>query len=159
MLKRLWRKGRRRGTRHLYFAYGSNLDGAQMRRRCPGARLVGAAVLDGYRLRFAGRSTAWGGAVATVIPMEGARVPGLLWELDARDLERLDGHEGHPLVYERHQLVVESDRGVRLDAFVYVKNEARQALPSEVYLDTIWRAYRRHGFDEQSLMRALKEEA
>lgn len=52
---------------HLYFAYGSNLDGAQMRRRCPSARLVGAAILDGYRLGFAGQSAALGGGVATVV--------------------------------------------------------------------------------------------
>ena len=35
-----------------YFAYGSNLDAAQMRARCPSAKLLGAAILDGYRLRL-----------------------------------------------------------------------------------------------------------
>jgi len=59
---------------HLYFAYGSNLDGAQMRRRCPSARLVGAAILDGYRLGFAGQSAAWGGGVATVVRDREGRV-------------------------------------------------------------------------------------
>ena len=39
-----------------YFAYGSNLDAAQMRARCPSAKLLGAAILDGYRLGFAGQS-------------------------------------------------------------------------------------------------------
>jgi hypothetical protein len=50
-----------------YFAYGSNLDAAQMRARCPSAKLLGAAILDGYRLGFAGQSAAWGGGVATVV--------------------------------------------------------------------------------------------
>ena len=33
-----------------YFAYGSNMDTARMLARCPGARLVGAATLPGFRL-------------------------------------------------------------------------------------------------------------
>jgi len=33
----------------LHFAYGSNMSGALMRRRCPGARLEGRACLPGYR--------------------------------------------------------------------------------------------------------------
>jgi hypothetical protein len=33
----------------LYFAYGSNMDRSAMKRRCPGARAVGRAVLDDYR--------------------------------------------------------------------------------------------------------------
>ncbi|MDY0002073.1 MAG: gamma-glutamylcyclotransferase family protein [Polyangia bacterium] len=36
----------------LYFAYGSNLDQAQMRRRCPTAAPIGPATLDGWRLAF-----------------------------------------------------------------------------------------------------------
>jgi hypothetical protein len=33
----------------LHFAYASNMDRAAMRRRCPGARLVGGAVLRDHR--------------------------------------------------------------------------------------------------------------
>ncbi len=32
-----------------YFAYGSNMNRAAMRRRCPDARAVGPATLEGYR--------------------------------------------------------------------------------------------------------------
>lgn len=34
----------------LYFAYGSNMNLAQMRRRCPGAHFCGRGVLHDYRL-------------------------------------------------------------------------------------------------------------
>jgi len=44
----------------LCFAYGSNLDPAQMRRRCPRARPGRRATLYGYRLAFGGHSQAWG---------------------------------------------------------------------------------------------------
>jgi hypothetical protein len=37
-----------------YFAYGSNLDPAQMARRCPGATLVGPAQLANHRARLCG---------------------------------------------------------------------------------------------------------
>ena len=33
----------------LYFAYGSNMNRSAMTRRCPGARAIGTAVLEGYR--------------------------------------------------------------------------------------------------------------
>lgn len=139
---------------HLYFAYGSNLDGAQMRRRCPGARLVGAGVLDGYRLGFAGRSRQWGGAVATVVRARGERVPGLVWTLGDEDLERLDRFEGHPRSYRRKRLLVEVD-GHRRRAHVYRKEEGDMGLPTDAYVDVIRRAYRRHGFDERGLAPAL----
>jgi hypothetical protein len=33
----------------LYFAYGSNMDRPAMKRRCPGARALGPATIDGHR--------------------------------------------------------------------------------------------------------------
>ena len=43
-------------NRTLYFAYGSNLDPTQMRRRCPTSAPAGPATLDGWRLAFGGHS-------------------------------------------------------------------------------------------------------
>ena len=47
----------------LYFAYGSNMDRLAMKRRCPGARAVGPAVLEGYRF-FVGVD-GWGSVSAS----------------------------------------------------------------------------------------------
>lgn len=38
-----------------YLAYGSNLNIPQMQYRCPEARIIGTAVIEGYRLLFKGR--------------------------------------------------------------------------------------------------------
>ena len=38
--------------RMLYYAYGADLDPSQMRQRCPQARYVNKARLDGYALCF-----------------------------------------------------------------------------------------------------------
>ena len=35
-----------------YLAYGSNLNRKQMQMRCPGAKVVGTALLEGYELLF-----------------------------------------------------------------------------------------------------------
>ncbi len=40
-----------------YFAFGSNMDVAQMARRCPGAQAMGRATLTDHRLVFRGRWT------------------------------------------------------------------------------------------------------
>jgi gamma-glutamylcyclotransferase (GGCT)/AIG2-like uncharacterized protein YtfP len=133
---------------HLYFAYGSNLDGAQMRRRCPSARLVGAAILDGYRLGFAGQSASWGGAVATVVRDRQGRVPGLVWALSAEDLERLDRCEGHPFAYRRKSAPRRHRRGAPAPGLRLREGGRRAAVPTEAYFGVIWRAYQRHGFDE-----------
>ena len=61
-----------------YIAYGSNLNVAQMRRRCPAARIVGTAVLYGWRLLFKGSKT---GAYLTIEQQEGFSVPVAVWEV------------------------------------------------------------------------------
>ena len=141
-----------------YFAYGSNLDAAQMRARCPSAKLLGAAMLDGYRLGFAGQRAAWGGGVATVVRDGEGRVPGLLWALCDEDLERLDRFEGHPVAYERRRLLVTVADGARRRAHVYVKDAAEQSLPTEAYFGVLWQGYRKHGFDELALAMAHGDE-
>ena len=45
-------------TYRLYFAYGSNMSVGQMRARCPAARAVGPAQLDGWRFFINRRGTA-----------------------------------------------------------------------------------------------------
>ena len=42
--------------RFLYFAYGSNLKSKRVKINSPSAEFLGWAVLNGYRLAFAGKS-------------------------------------------------------------------------------------------------------
>ncbi len=88
-------------TPDVYFAYGSNMDRAQMRARCPDSKLVGWGYLNDHRLTYVGHSERWGGGVATVIPHEGDRVAGYLYFVTPTDLKRLDRYEGVPSIYRR----------------------------------------------------------
>ena len=82
----------------IYLAYGSNLHLPQMERRCPTAKVIGAATLTGYRLLF--RGNGWGG-VATVEPDAESSVPVLLWEIQHADEQSLDIYEGYPRLYTK----------------------------------------------------------
>jgi gamma-glutamylcyclotransferase (GGCT)/AIG2-like uncharacterized protein YtfP len=138
----------------LYFAFGSNLDVAQMLRRCPDSRLVGRAVLKNHALCFAGYSAFRHGAVASVTPRNGSQTQGVVYELDSYDLRALDACEGHPFVYQRvARLVVLSD-GRRVRAHTYVHRSHYICGPGSAYLNLIRRAYQKHGFDLRSLKMA-----
>lgn len=79
----------------LYFAYGSNMDGMQMRERCPQSRFLCIGSLAGHALCFPRFSARRKGGVASITPRTGAVVWGIVYELSEVDLARLDGFEGH----------------------------------------------------------------
>lgn len=150
------------GIRFLYFAYGSNLDLAQMTRRCSDPRVVGRATLPGYRIAFAGMSVTWEGkGVATIMPVQGGRVDGLLYELNAADVERLDSWEGCPTAYDHQEVVIRAEQGRERRAFVYAKRHRalRPNPPGELYLGVLRREYARLGFDPAPLELAAREAA
>lgn len=79
----------------LYFAYGVNLDAAQMRLKCPEARHVGKARLDDYRFCFPIWSRIRQSGLISVEPAVGERVWGVLYELSEVEFGRLDTREGY----------------------------------------------------------------
>jgi len=143
-------------ARYKYFAFGSNLDRWQMRRRCPRARIVGTATLPNHRLVFGGFSKRWDCAVATIVRDKTACVPGLLYELEGADLSTLDRIEGAPAIYERVQRVVVGANDQRTRAHVYrlPPKMLVTCTPGLDYFHIIRRAYDRLGFDRRVLIEA-----
>jgi gamma-glutamylcyclotransferase (GGCT)/AIG2-like uncharacterized protein YtfP len=139
----------------LYFAYGSNLDEAQMQTRCPGAVRVARATLPDHVLLFAGQSKRWNGCVATIQPAPGREVPGLLYDLSDQHLAHLDRIEGHPGVYLRAPCLVIDEHGQPRSAQVYSLPGAVAGLPPGNYLEVIRLSYRRLGLDEEGLLWAI----
>lgn len=121
----------------LYFAFGSNLNIAQMNRRCPGSRVFGAATVKNWRLEFRG--------VADVVRKRGAKVRGGLWTVTADDVRKLDAYEGFPRLYTRREVVAIDATGTKRRAFLYVMRGGVISAPNPGYLGTILTGFRDFG--------------
>lgn len=141
-----------------YLAYGSNLNKEQMRWRCPEARVVGTAVIEGYGLLFKGSLT---GAYLTIEQMEGGKVPVAVWSVTERDEAALDRYEGYPRFYYRKEIIlpitgIKSGKTCRRKAFVYIMHEDHLAgIPTPAYVQTCLEGYRDFGFDEKYIYAAI----
>lgn len=125
----------RPGERY-YIAYGSNMNKEQMERRCPDARCIWPAMVDGYRLEYGNKCSS--GNYATLVPAEGSSVPALIWAVSEADKRRLDRYEGVALgCYEAKVLPFRSGpwRGAGL-AYV-MPEDFTPGEPSEEYLELV----------------------
>ena len=137
----------------IYAAYGSNLNHAQMRGRCPDAKYLGSAMLQNQNLLFCGQPDH---SFATIENMEGKEVPIGLWEISARDEKALDRYEGYPNFYHKTVLPAAFD-GEEVHAMVYIMDLAMPAgFPSAMYYDIVEQGYRDCELDPAYLQAALK---
>ena len=126
----------------LYGAYGSNLNVAQMRVRCPDAVRVGTHTLEGWRLVFR--------HVADIVPDESSSVELGLWRITGKCLTALDRYEGFPHLYIRQ---VFAGSGI----MVYRMTEPYPiSPPSNGYLQTINQGYADFGIESDKLIAPLK---
>jgi hypothetical protein len=127
----------------LYFAYGSNMNRAAMRRRCPGADPVGPAELPGYRF-FVGID-GWG----SVKPSAGDMVHGVLWRLTPRDIAALHAYELlHQGLYDVRHLAVRSG-AQRVRAMIYLLRRRAPGKPRPGYVEMIAEAARSWNLPER----------
>jgi len=116
---------------HLYFAYGSNMLPAQMAVRCPGARAVGAARLEGWRFHANTRGS------AAIVRRADAEVHGVVWRCTHAHFHWLDRYEGvHWGNYRRRLVTVELPDGRCLQAFVYAGTRTRDGRARVGYMMT-----------------------
>ena len=143
--------------KNYYLAYGSNMDFAQMRRRCPDAELVGAGIVKGYELLFKGSGS---GSYATIEKKTRAKVPVLIWQISPSDEEALDRYEGFPTFYYKTDLPVKMQDGAQITGMVYIMHEERRlGSPSQWYARVLYDAYSNFGWDCGTLDNALKKSA
>ena len=123
-----------------YFAYGSNMDTVQMRRRCPDAAPVAKAELFGYRFIINSRG------VATVVQDESSEVHGVLWRTTEEDEASLDRYEGVSAgLYSKQYLRVKSEDGDSVKALVYVAADKSEGDSRNGYMQGIVEAAERMG--------------
>jgi gamma-glutamylcyclotransferase (GGCT)/AIG2-like uncharacterized protein YtfP len=119
-----------------YFAYGANMSRANMRRRCPDARAIGPAALEGYRF-FVGID-GWG----SVKPRAGSVVHGVLWRLTPRDVAALHAFELlHKGLYKVRQLPVRFGAR-RWPAMIYLLRRRTPGQPKPGYAELVAAAAR-----------------
>lgn len=137
-------------TARYYFAYGSNMDLGQMKRRCSKPKVLGVARLPGYRVEFYGYSSLWDGAQETVIPDLQSEVWGVLYELQAYDCESLDVAQdarmnGTGAYFHYPVGVIDMQQGT-INALIYKKDVLQEAkFPSTEYLEFIFQGAKEQG--------------
>ena len=144
--------------RKYYFAYGSNMDETQMKKRCPHSKLVGVAILKGYRFVYDGYSSYRQGAVANLIKDQCEKVFGVLYEISETDEENLDRYEGYPVAYDKKEVEVEDLKRRKYKALVYLREPRTIGKPSRKYEMTIITTARKFGFPEEYINKFLKVE-
>ena len=122
---------------HLYAAYGSNMNPAQMRTRCPHSPFAGTGWIPGWRLTFGGEDLGWEGALATLVEDPAGAVFVGLYDITAYDRISLDKWESADTgLYQTITLRV-STLETDVLAWTYVLNGYEGGLPSARYLGLI----------------------
>jgi cation transport regulator ChaC len=128
-----------------YFAYGSNMNRAQMRARAGEILEEHPGKLENYELLFdkkaRGRS-----ATANIHPAQGKTVHGVLYKIQESALRSLDRFEGAPVHYRRIEVTVTDAAGRKIAAQAYIATKVEKGLyPAPHYLQGILQGADEHG--------------
>lgn len=116
-----------------------------MAHRCPTAKVVGAGMLNGYKLIF--------NRVASIELDAYQSVPVGIWEIDEYCEASLDLYEGYPRLYRKEKVSVRFD-GQEVEGMIYIMNSTGKKPSSNSYYQTIRTGYRDIGLDEKYLAAA-----
>ena len=130
----------------LYFAYGSNLNHFQMKRRCKDSIFLKKINLKDFRLTFRSKYRA-----ADIEPKKNSIVPGALFEISKSDEKKLDLYEDFPILYKKHYFYY---YGKKVMTYTMNKKTAFR-FPTERYLNIVKRGYKDCRLDIKFLKKAL----
>ena len=131
----------------LYFAYGSNLNHFQMKRRCKDSKFIKKINLKGYSLNFRSKYRA-----ADIEKKKNSIVPGGLFEISKSDEKKLDIYEDFPILYKKMYFTYYNKKVM---TYIMVKKTVFR-YPTERYLNIIKKGYKDCGLDKSFLLKALK---
>jgi len=130
----------------LYFAYGSNLNHFQMKRRCKDSVFLKKINLKGFKLTFRSKYRA-----ADIEPKKNSLVPGALFEISKNDEKKLDIYEDYPNLYKKYYFYY---YGKKVMTYTMV-NKSLFMFPTERYLNIIKKGYTNCELDSKYLNKAL----
>ena len=131
----------------LYFAYGSNLNLFQMKRRCKDSFFLKKYELKGYRLNFRSKYRA-----ADIEKSKNSLVPGALFEISKSDEKKLDVYEDYPILYKKLYFTYYNKTVM---TYIMV-NKTEFRYPTERYLNVVKRGYKDCKLDMKYLKIALQ---
>ena len=130
----------------LYFAYGSNLNHFQMRRRCKDSFFLKKIILKDFILTFRSKYRA-----ADIEPKKNSIVPGGLFEISKSDEKKLDIYEDFPILYKK---IYFNYYGKKVMTYTMVKKTPFR-FPTERYLNIIKKGYLDCNLEKKFLNKAL----
>ncbi|MBD1153713.1 gamma-glutamylcyclotransferase [Pelagibacterales bacterium SAG-MED23] len=131
----------------LYFAYGSNLNLFQMKRRCKDSVFLKKYELKDYRLNFRSKYRA-----ADIEKSKNSLVPGALFEISKSDEKKLDVYEDYPILYKKLYFTYYNKTVM---TYIMV-NKTEFRYPTERYLNVVKRGYKDCKLDTKYLKIALQ---
>ena len=131
----------------LYFAYGSNLNHFQMKRRCKDSTFIKKYELKDYRLTFRSKYRA-----ADIEVKKNSIVPGGLFEISKSDEKKLDVYEDFPNLYKKYYF---SYYGKKVMTYT-MSNKTKFMYPTERYLNIVKRGYQDCKLDDIYFKKALR---
>ena len=132
----------------LYFAYGSNLNLFQMKRRCKDSVFLKKYELKGYKLNFRSKYRA-----ADIEKSKNSIVPGALFEISKSDEKKLDVYEDFPILYKKLYF---SYYNKTVMTYIMV-NKTEFRYPTERYLNLVKQGYKDCKLNFDYLTRALNK--
>ncbi len=132
----------------LYFAYGSNLNHFQMKRRCKDSIFIKKINLKNFTLTFRSKYRA-----ADIEPKKNSFVQGGLFEISKSDEKKLDIYEDFPVLYKKHYFLYNRKRVM---TYTMVKKTLFM-FPTERYLNIVKKGYKDCELDLKYLKKALKK--
>ena len=130
----------------LYFAYGSNLNHFQMKRRCKDSFFLKKYELKGYRLNFRSKYR-----VADIEKKSKSIIQGALFEISKSDEKKLDVYEDYPILYKKMYF---NYYNKKVMTYIMAK-KTKFRYPSERYLNVIKQGYKDCNLDKKFLKSAL----
>ena len=130
----------------LYFAYGSNLNHFQMRRRCKDSVFLKKINLKSYKLTFRSKYR-----VADIEQKKNSIVSGGLFEISKSDEKKLDIYEDFPNLYKKFYFY---HYGKKVMTYTMV-NKTPFRFPTERYLRVVEQGYEDCKLDKKLLKKAL----
>ena len=131
----------------LYFAYGSNLNHFQMKRRCKDSIFLKKINLKHFKLTFRSKYRA-----ADIEPKKNSLVPGGLFEISKTDEKKLDIYEDYPILYKKYFFYY---YGKKVMTYTMVQKSPFK-YPTERYYNVVRRGYKDCKLDNKYLLNALK---